>query len=59
MNQGHHLAKPSQLGFQEPKSNGIKINSPMGATIAQEIDLTSRVEFNEELTQISLTKMGI
>jgi hypothetical protein len=31
----------------------------MDATSAQEIDLTSRVEFNEELTQISLTKIGI
>ena len=59
MNHGRHRATPSRLGLQEPKSNKAKIKSPAGATSAQEMDLTPKVEIHEELTPISLTKMGI
>jgi len=59
MNHGRHQATPSWLVCQEPKSNRAKIKSPAGATSAREMDLTPGVEIHEELTPISLTKMGI
>ena len=59
MSHERHRATPSRLGFQEPKSNRAKIESPAGATSAHEKDLTPRVEIHKELTPISLTKMGI
>jgi hypothetical protein len=59
MNRGHHRATPSWLGFQEPKSNRMKIKSPMSAIDAQEKGLTSGVESNEKLTPISLKRIEI
>ena len=59
MSHERHRATPRWLGFQEPKSNRAKIKSPAGATSAREMDLTPGVEIHEELTPITLTKMGI